>query len=404
MIALLGVVTSPHYLGLYSFGPLVQDLKSALDIPIGELQRAITFNFVGIAVGSQLAGWLLGRFEPRSVILLSLLLFSALYAVMGIIDLSRNTLYLFYLILPLAGSGALLVTWTQIVCQNFEKNRGMALAIILTGGGIISTAAPLLLSTVVGTEHWQSAFFILALMPLLTLLVCFFALPTTANAQSEPRTLSQLEEASDLGLSFAEILRTWRFWIIITASVLVILVILSLITNIVPLLVEKGLSQAKANKIYSAFGLSLIVGRLLGGFLIDRIRGPLVAFGVMILPAFSCLLFLLAPAHTPLMILATVLVGFAAGAEYDILAYLISRYFGLKAYGKAYGALIAITTLGSGMAPLIYGPILDAAGDYNLFLMLGSGAVFIGAPLFLTLGCYPEFQKPMKTAHSVLPS
>ena len=46
LIALLGVVTSPHYLGLYSFGPLVQDLKSAVDIPIGELQRAITFNFV----------------------------------------------------------------------------------------------------------------------------------------------------------------------------------------------------------------------------------------------------------------------------------------------------------------------------------------------------------------------
>lgn len=404
LIALLGVITSPHYLGLYSFGSLVQDLKSTLDIPIGELQRAITFNFVGIAIGSQLAGWLLGRFEQRSVILWSLLLFSALYATLGIIDLTRNTLYLFYFILPLAGSGALLVTWTQIACQNFEKNRGMALAIILTGGGIISTAAPLLLSTVVGTEHWQNAFFILALMPMLTFLVCFFALPKTAKAQSESNNLSQVEEASQFGLSFAEILRSWRFWIIITASVLVIFVILSLITNIVPLLVEKGLSQTKANTIYSAFGLSLIVGRLLGGFFIDRIWGPLVAFSVMILPAFSCLLFLLAPAHTPYMILATVLVGFAAGAEYDILAYLISRYFGLKAYGKAYGALIAITTLGSGMAPLIYGPILDAAGNYNLLLMLGSGTVFVAVPLFLTLGSYPVFQKSIKPAHSELSS
>lgn len=398
LIALLGVVTSPHYLGLYSFGPLVQDLKSALDIPIGELQRAITFNFVGIAVGSQLAGWLLGRFEPRSVILLSLILFSAIYALLGIVDLTRNTLYLFYLILPIAGSGALLVTWTQIACQNFEKNRGLALAIILTGGGIISTAAPLILSTVVGTEHWQNAFFILALMPLFTFLVCFIALPTTAKVQSDPGTLSQAEETPESGLTFAEIWRTWRFWIIITASVLVILVVLSLITNIVPLLVEKGLSQAKANRIYSTFGLSLIVGRLLGGYLIDRISGPLVAFGVMILPAFSCLLFLLAPAHPPIMVLATVLVGFSAGAEYDILAYLISRYFGLKAYGKTYGALIAITTLGSGMAPLIYGPIIDAAGDYNLFLMLGSGAVFIGAPLFLTLGSYPKFRQTLESA------
>ena len=400
LIALLGVITSPHYLGLYSFGPLVHDLRAALDIPIGELQRAITFNFVGIAVGSQLAGWLLGRFEARPVILVSLLLFSALYAVLGIIDITRNILYLFYLILPLAGSGALLVTWTQIVCQNFEKNRGLALAIILTGGGIISTAAPLILSTVVGTEHWQDAFFILALMPLLTFFVCLFALPRTGEGQSEAATSSQSEGTLEPGLTFAEVLRTWRFWIIIIASVLVIIVVLSLITNIVPLLVEKGVSQARANQIYSAFGLSLIIGRLLGGLLIDRISGPLVAFGVMVLPAFSCLLFLLAPAHAPLMILATVLVGFSAGAEYDILAYLISRYFGLKAYGKAYGALIAITTLGSGMAPLIYGPILDATGNYDLFLMLGSCAVFIGAPLFLTLGAYPRFQTSLERGNA----
>lgn len=394
LVALLGVTTSPHYLGLYSFGPLVQDLRAALDVPIGELQLAITFNFVGIAAGSQLAGWLLGRFEARPVILLSLVLFSTLYAALGIIELTRDVLYLFYLVLPLAGSGALLITWTQITCQHFENHRGLALAIILTGGGIISTAAPLILSTVVGTEHWRYAFFILALMPLSTFFICLIALPKTGKEQSAAGISSQSEDNLERGLTFAEVLRTWRFWTIITASILVIIVVLSLITNIVPLLVERGFSQASANQIYSAFGLSLIVGRLLGGFLIDRISGPLVACGVMITPAFSCLLFLLAPADAGMMILATVLVGFAAGAEYDILAFLVSRYFGLRAYGKTYGSLIAITTLGSGMAPLVYGPILDATSNYDLFLKLGCGVVFIGAPLFLTLGAYPRFQTP----------
>jgi len=392
LIALLGVTTSPHYLGLYSFGPLVQDLRATLDIPIGELQLAITFNFVGIAIGSQLAGWLLGRFDARPVILLSLLMFSALYAVLGIIEITRQVLYLFYLVLPVAGSGALLVTWTQIACQRFEKHRGLALAIILTGGGIISTGAPLILSTVVGTENWRYAFFILALMPLTTFFVCLIALPKTGENQNTAGTRPPSEEALGRGFPFSEVLRAWRFWTIIVASTLVVIVILSLITNIVPLLVKKGFTQASANQIYSAFGLSLIVGRLLGGFLIDRIRGPLVACCVMITPAFSCLLFLLAPAHAGLMILATVLVGFAAGAEYDILAYLVSRYFGLEAYGKTYGALIAITTLGGGLAPVIYGPILDATNSYDYFLMLGCGAVFLGATLFLTLGAYPRTQ------------
>ena len=391
LIALLGVATSPHYLGLYSFGPLVQDLKASLGVPIGELQRAITFNFVGIAIGSQLAGWLIERFEMRTVVLWSLLLFSSAYAAMGFLELTRNTLYLFYLLMPLVGSGALLVTWTQLVCQDFEKSRGLALAIILSGGGIISTAAPLILSSMAGTEGWQNAFYILALLPLLTFSVCLFALPKTSGAEAASLASAMPENAPQWGLSFAEILRSWRFWIVILSSVLVVLVILSLITNIVPLLIEKGFSATLANQIYSAFGVSLIAGRLLGGFLIDRIWAPGVTAAVMILPALSCLLFLLASSTTPLMVVATVLVGFSAGAEYDMLAYLVSRYFGLKAYGKAYGAIIAITTLGSGMAPLLYGPVLDATGDYTLLLQIGFVAALLGAPLFMLLGRYPKF-------------
>ncbi|MCH1487953.1 MAG: MFS transporter, partial [Pseudomonadales bacterium] len=183
LVALLGVVTSPHYLGLYSFGPLVPDLTEALDIPIGELQRAITFNFIGIAIGSQLGGWLLVRFEPKTVTLCSLLLFSALYAVLSFIEITRNTLYFFYLVLPLVGSGALLVTWTQLACLHFEKKRGIALAIVLSGGGVISAVAPLLLSTLTGTEHWQLAFLLLALLPLTTFFICLFALPKSHSSE-----------------------------------------------------------------------------------------------------------------------------------------------------------------------------------------------------------------------------
>ena len=316
LIALLGVVTSPHYLGLYSFGPLVPDLTEALDIPIGELQRAITFNFIGIAIGSQLGGWLLIRFEPKTVTLCSLLLFSALYAVLSFIEITRNTLYFFYLVLPLVGSGALLVTWTQLACLHFEKKRGIALAIVLSGGGVISAVAPLLLSTLTGTEHWQLAFLLLALLPLTTFFICLFALPKS-NSSELANSVSQQSKTAK-GLDFKQVLYSWRFWVIVFASVLVIIVVLSLITNIVPMLVEKGLSHTKASLIYSVFGLSLITGRLVGGFLIDRIWGPLVAFCVMVLPAFGCLIYLFAPAQVLPMIIATIMVGFAAGAEYAI--------------------------------------------------------------------------------------
>ena len=58
LITLIGTTTSASYIPLYSFGPLAQDLSTALNVSLSDIQKIITFNFVGIAIGSQLAGWL----------------------------------------------------------------------------------------------------------------------------------------------------------------------------------------------------------------------------------------------------------------------------------------------------------------------------------------------------------
>ena len=177
LVALSGVITSAHFLPLYSFGPLAPDLSRALDIPLGELQRCITLNFVGIAVGSQLAGWLMDRFSLRSVALCSLVMYALTYITMGTVSLSQSLLYAYYFLLPIFGSGTLLVTWTKIVCDKFERQRGIALAILLSGSGVVSTVLPLLLAGYVGTAEWQQGFIVMGILPLFTLLVCFFALP-----------------------------------------------------------------------------------------------------------------------------------------------------------------------------------------------------------------------------------
>lgn len=404
LVSLIGVITSSNFIPLYSFGPLVQDLSSTLDISLGELQRAITFNFVGLAIGYQLAGWAVARFNLKIVVLVSLLLFAALYALLGYITLNRNLLYLFYFLFPILGCGSLLVTWTHITCQKFEKKRGIALAIILSGSGIVSTGVPLLLTDIVGTEHWQKAFYILAALPLFTFVVCLFALPNKTDSDTsssheapEQKTSSSKTAQLEFGISYLETLKTRRFWTMLIALNLVVFVIVSMITNIVPMLVGKGMTQAEATVVFSSFGISLIVGRLASGILLDRIWGPLVAFFALMLPAIGCLIFLYMPANTALMITATALIGLAAGAEYDIVVYLISRYFGLRAYPKTFGTMSGAISLGSGMSPLIYGPILDATGNYDALLMICSVSTTIGALMFLTLGAYP-IQKDHHTA------
>ena len=406
LVALSGVITSAHFLPLYSFGPMVPDLSKALNIPLGELQRCITLNFAGIAVGSQLAGWLMDRFSLRSVTLCSLVLYALTYIMMSTVPLSQNLLYAFYFLLPIAGSGSLLVTWTKIVCDKFEQQRGIALAILLSGSGVVSTVSPLLLASYVGTAEWQQGFFVMGMLPLMTLLICFFALPRDNSSSNQPSSQSinsaQPENGSVakqvVGISYRETLRNRKFWTIIVALILVVFVVVSMITNIVPMLVQKGLSQSDATLVYSAFGLALVVGRLAGGFFLDKFWGPLIAFCALVLPSFGCLIFLLAPPQIALMVMATALVGLAAGAEFDILAYLVSRYFGLRSYAKIFGTVSGTVALGSGTAPLLVGPLIDATGSYDGLLLICTGVAALGASLFLTLGPYPDFTEALPEA------
>ncbi|MFU7547989.1 MFS transporter, partial [Pseudomonas paraeruginosa] len=100
---------------------------------------------------------------------------------------------------------------------------------------------------------------------------------------------------------------------------------------------DRGLSASQASQVFSSFGISLILGRLVVGYLIDRLWAPGVAALALLLLAFACLIFAYTEANLLLFILATLLVGIGAGAEFDIAAFLIARYFGMRDYGRLFG-------------------------------------------------------------------
>ncbi len=86
--------------------------------------------------------------------------------------------------------------------------------------------------------------------------------------------------------------------------------------------------------------------------------------------------------------MAAFLVGLGMGAEGDIMAYMVSRYFGLRAYGEVYGYVLAIYTLGAVVGPLLMGINFDLMGSYRLVLVTFSLATLVGAILMTQLGPY----------------
>ena len=396
MLALVGVATSVSALLIYSLGTLIVPLEKAMGWSRADLQIAVSFLAAGGAISVNLVGWLNLRYGMRAVTGVSMFAVALAFASLALMHTSIYWMYLGYFVLPLIGLGTTPVTWTQIVAQHFHRHRGLALSLVLCGTGVTAAALPSLLTWAMGRWGWQAGYLTLAALPLLMWLTMSWRyLPASGTAPAHARS-PEVIAAATRGMPFAQALRDRRFWLCNIGLGLVVSAIYGMATNTVPLLRDLGLSAAEAGGIFGIFGVSLIAGRIGVGTLIDRLWAPGVAAVALGLPAIGCLLFLGADASTPvpLLLLATALVGVGSGAEFDIAAYLVSRYFGLRDYGRLFGLHLGVVTLGSTVAPFAFAALLRSTGGYAAMLMVCAACCVIGPLLLLTLGRYPVEPSP----------
>ena len=400
LLSVVGVAISINAALLYGFGTLVVPLEQAFGWNKSELQAAITFLFGGAVVSLQLVGWFNLRFGMKRMTVISLVLLSLGY--LGTTQLSGSvwSLYLAFAILPLIGMGALAVTWTQLLSLWYDRNRGLALAIGLSGTGLTAAIIPRLMSWGIEQWDWRAAFIILALLNLLVLLpltLLWFKLAGSADKHGQDDASALLELP---GLSFREGMSSTKFWTCNLALALVISSIVGMVTSTVPMLQARGLSAAEANQIFSGFGIALIFGRMLIGYLLDRLWPPAVAAFSLALPAIGCLIYLGSTIEFGPLLLAAVLVGFGAGAEFDIAAFLVARYFGLREYGRLFGVHQGLNTVASAIAPLLFALLLSRTGTYSAMLVYCLACSLVGPLLLLTLGRVPRFASTPFAAHS----
>ena len=78
--------------------------------------------------------------------------------------------------------------------------------------------------------------------------------------------------------------------------------------------------------------------------------------------------------------------GLMHGAENDLLPFLASRLFGLKAYGEIFGSLLVLALLGTATGIVGWGRIHDLTGSYSWPLVTATVAMALSGLLFLSLG------------------
>lgn len=401
----------------------------------------------GVLVSAPIAGLLVDKIGARKVLLPSIVFLALGTMSFALMTPDPRVFYLIFFITAVLGTGTLPITWTKAIVNNFDHYRGLALGIALTGTGIYGFVATPSIQFMIDQFGWRIAYLSVGALPLI------FSLPIAYilfRDEKEEKSLQTADQSGTgrllalglgfaaalfvstqivtglsgfvgviilmtvflaaylilvyvrnepgnpalIGLSVRDTMKNYRFWVILFAFLLLGAVVSGIIANSKFILLDKGYTAQTATHLFlgaGVIGLSTLVGRLLGGWLVDFIWAPLVAFIFMSLPAFGCLI-LAADMGVGMNVLALVLVGVAAGVEFDLMAYFVSRYFGMRSYALIYGLIYAAFGLGSGTSPIIFNILRGGDDDYANVLKLVATGFVIGAVMLLFLGRYRDFE------------
>jgi predicted MFS family arabinose efflux permease len=401
--AMLGIGLGLSPMPFYSVGPLAPELAKAFHWGFGQIMGGLTIMTAVVLVAGPLVGLLSDRFGVRRVVLVSAPLFGLAFMTFA---LSNGSILLFYTtwtLVALAGAGTLPITWTRAVNNWFDASKGLALGLALLGTGLFGYLAKPLISLTLSAFGWRLTYLILGALPLVISLPAAFLLFHDADggrAGAQGRLEADARRSAAPGLTLRQSLAQWRFWVLALAFIPISFAIGGPIPNLENILKHAGFSPPQTVSLASLVGLSVVGGRMAGGWLIDRIWAPAVAFVMLSAPAVGCWMFAHGGLNYWLAAASIVMLGFAAGVEFDLMAFLVARYFGMKGYGGVYGALYGFFALGAGVGPVIFGMAFDRSGSYAQPLMLSAGLFLIGATLLLTLGRYRTFE-PVTAAQAI---
>ncbi len=194
------------------------------------------------------------------------------------------------------------------------------------------------------------------------------------------------------GLTLPQALREWRFWLLAIIFVPISYAVGAIIPNIERVLTASGFAMSEAVGLATLTGLAVLGGRVIGGFLIDRFWAPGVAFVFLASPAIALWMLGQPNIDANAATIAILMIGFGAGVEYDFMAYMVSKYFGMRSYSAIYGAIYGFFALGAGLGPTILTRLADANG-WESTLTQAAIILFVSTLPLLFLGRYRNFSR-----------
>ena len=391
--AIFVLLTFTSGLSFYNHAIYLNALAAQPSFTVGIASMSVSIFFLtGGVTGLFVARWV-EVYDPRISITAG--------AVMSFISLSviayvETTLQLF-LVYGLFGAGfsaSSLIPATTLVTRWFKKRRAMALSIASTGlslGGVILTPLSILMVDSLGFKVAAPLIGIIYLLGVIPVSWIFLRaspeslglLPDGEKVErySKDNHLIGIDSESD-GLSFREALRGRFFWALSLAYIFLMAAQVGGIAHQYGL-VREQLSEAETAIAVAILPVFSIIGRLIGGWIVEQISIRKFAIVMMFLQAFSLSLLSLGYSVVTLCI-GLAIFGASVGNLLMLQPLLIAEAFGVRAYAKIFSLSNLMSSCGTAMGPAVLGVIYAASSNfYQLPYTAAAMSGAIGLSLFI---------------------
>jgi len=392
-----GFATTLLLVYMYSTGIMIAPLQSEFGWTRAQISSGPMLVALITVVLAPFVGVAIDRFGPRRIGLIGALLYCFSIASLSMTTSAISSWWFLWLTVGITSTAVTPAVWSAGVSGLFTASRGLALAITLTGTGLGTMLVPIVGTFFLGLYGWRGAYLCIALTWAVTVIPVIFlffhgAQDKVRSGKIDPGDAPENPRAA---VSRRDALTSPRFYMIAVASCGITLVVTAVNVNMVPLLTDNHTPIATAARIAGLAGIGSMLGRLVGGYLLDRYNANLVGGITVAIPVLSLVILLTVPDTLFLVGIAVFSLGIAIGVEYDAVAYITVDHFGIQNFGTLFSTIAGMLALVGGFGPLVMNYIYDQTGSYSPMLWSFIPICVMSSALFLTLGAPSDTPSPV---------
>jgi MFS family permease len=373
----------------YSIGVMFKPMIAEFGWSRASISLAFFLHMAVFAVAVTVVGKFYDRYGPKWVIIISTIFVAVGFGLTASIK-SLGQLFFYYGFLAALGLGGTSVPLIAALTSKwFEKWRGMAVSLALSGNSLGQFALVPVFTIFTLTLGWRLSYVSIGLIMLVVNVVLVLlvikgdphqlGLEPYGHKEAEEVVREEGQAVSSSGpkdLTLRQAMGTYSFWLFLVAMMICGSGDFFVTTHLIAFVTDLGMSATTGGNLLAWYGLLSLAGILVSGPLSDLIGNKIPIASTFLIRAILLILLLKYKSVTMLYIFAFAF-GFTHLMSAPLTPTLLGRLFGFSNIGVISGVINTVHHLAGGFWAYMGGVIFDRTGSYQTAFILSAILAFV---------------------------